>query len=129
MSMVPPGQARASLPIVDATIVATMHKLNLVDRLYPTLIAEIAEKVAALRVAIEAVDRAAIRQLTHRLRGGASQLGAVALARALHVIEEAACEGDDEALEAAIVGLDDLVDATVTALRRELERAPGRPPT
>ncbi len=124
----PPDESRALVPVVDATIVATMHKLDLVNRLYPALIAEIAEKVATLRVAIEAVDRATIRHIAHRLRGSSAQLGATALARALYAIEEAACDDSGETLGSATVGLDDLVRATVAALLIELERAPSQPP-
>lgn len=100
-----------------------MHQLKLVGRLYPAFIADLPEKLAALRAAVAAVDRPAIRQLTHRLRGSAAQLGATGLACALNEIEEAAIVGSGELVEAASAGLDDLVRTTIAALLREVERA------
>ncbi len=47
------GGGQAPVPLVDATIVATMHKLNLVARLFSAFFAEIADKVAALRGAVD----------------------------------------------------------------------------
>lgn len=109
-------------PVLDPACVATMHRLNLVERLYPAFTAELPERLAALRAAVAAADRSGVRQLTHRLRGSAAQLGATALARALYVIEEAALDESSEVLEAASLGLDDLVRTTISALLNEVER-------
>jgi HPt (histidine-containing phosphotransfer) domain-containing protein len=119
----PPNEIHDLSAVLDAGCVATMHQLKLVGRLYPAFIADLPEKLAALRAAVAAVDRPAIRQLTHRLRGSAAQLGATGLARALNEIEEAAIVGSGEVVEAAGAGLDDLVRATIAALLREVERA------
>lgn len=119
----PPDESRDLSAVLDAGCVATMHQLKLVGRLYPAFIADLPDKLAALRAAVAAADRPAIRHLTHRLRGSAAQLGATGLASALNEIEETAIVGSDAVLETAGSGLDDLVQATITALLREVERA------
>lgn len=119
----PPNENHDLDAVLDAGCVATMHQLKLVGRLYPAFIADLPEKLAALRAAVAAADRPTVRQRTHRLRGSAAQLGAAALASALNEIEEAAIVGSDELLQAAGSGLDDLVQATIAALLREVERA------
>ena len=106
-------------PLLDDQCVTTMRRLKLLDRLYPAFIADLPQRLAALRAAITAVDRPEIRQIAHRLRGSAAQLGAAALARALREIEEAAID-EASGLELADAGLEELARATVAALQREL---------
>lgn len=108
--------------ILDAECVATMHRFDLVRRLYPAFIAELSARLAELRAAVATLDRPVVRRVTHRLRGGAAQIGAAGLSQALSTIEEAASQEGVEALENAMSGLDDLVQATITALLREVAR-------
>lgn len=115
----------AGQSLLDEKCVAVMRRLKLAERLYPAFIAELPEKLAALRSAMEIGDRPAIRLLAHRLRGGAAQLGAAAFARMLREIEEAAIR--DEGAKAHMPwdpGLEDLARATVIALQRELASSP-----
>ncbi len=120
----PSDENRDPSAVLDPGCVATIHHFDLVGRLYPAFITELTEMLAALRVAVAAVDRPTIRRLTHRFRGSAAQLGAGGLARALHAIEEAASDEGRAALDGVLVGLDDLVQVTIAALLREVERAP-----
>lgn len=107
--------------ILDEDIVGTLRQFKLVAALYTSFVAVLPEQVAALRSAITAGDRAKIRQLAHRLRGSAAQMGAAALAQALQVIEGAA-KGLG-ARPVAMPGEDfsRLIADTIAALRAELE--------
>lgn len=113
--------------VLDATMVATMHRLDMVSDLYPAFLAGLPEQLAALRTAVVAGDRVKIRLHAHRIRGSAAQLGAAALAAALQDIEHAVAgaEGGPISLPLPDAAIDTIVEATVLAMTRELDVAHG----
>ena len=113
--------------VLDATMVATMHRLEMVAHLYPTFLAGLPEQLAALRTALVADDRARIRQHAHRIRGSAAQLGAAALAAVLADIEHAVAGAEDGpiALPLSDAAIDRIVEVTILAMSRELDVALG----
>lgn len=115
------GQHVAAAPILDEHMVLTLRRLNLTASLYPAFIAALPGQVEALRAAIAAEDRPRIRQLAHRLRGSAAQMGAAALAQALQLIEAAAKGPEARPVAPPGADFDALVATTTAALRAELD--------
>lgn len=115
------------LAVLDAAMVATMHRLEMVADLYPAFLAGLPGQLSALRTAFVAGDHANVRQYAHRIRGSAAQLGAAVLAAALQDIEHAVAgaEGGPIALPLSDLAIDRIVEATIVAMNRELELARG----
>lgn len=111
--------AAAEEPLLDLEMIATLRQYNLLRQLVPVYLSTLPELIAALKRAIAADDRQAIRQRAHHLRSSSVQMGAAALARVLGEIEAMVVAQADGRLAAASDALDRLMHATVDALNRE----------
>ena len=111
--------------MLDVAVMAAIRALG--DPGEPDVYTEVAHlflvdvpiHLSALRAAIAAADRESVRQIAHRLRGSALEMGALRMAPVCATIEQAARAGSIEQAAAQADGL----DREFAAARRELEQA------
>jgi CheY-like chemotaxis protein len=107
----------ATAPVLDATIIAALRELqaagepDVLGQLIDVFLDDARVQLASLAEAIRQSDAAAIYQAAHRLRGGAANLGAAALAKHCADLEALGRAG-------ALSGADALLQAITAELRR-----------
>ena len=121
------GSAGSSpeLSVLDVSVMATIRSLGAPGE--PDVFAEVARlfladvpiQLSALRAAIAADSAESVKQIAHRLRGSALEMGALRMAPLCAAIEHAARAGS---LEHAAVQADSL-DREFAAVRVALEQA------
>ena len=107
---VPPGAARPTVPAIveeSALIERVEGDEELAAILVASFLDTLAETIAGGRSALDAGDFAGLRAAAHKLRGGALNACAVAVARAAAELEEACAAGDAPRAAAGLAAVED----------------------
>jgi len=118
------GLAAPKLTVLDVSVSAAIRALggpgepDVFAEVARLFLADVAIHLSALGAAIAAGQKESVREIAHRLRGGALEIGAVSMAPVCAAIEHAARAGSLEDAAAQAQSL----DREFALVRQELEQ-------